>query len=91
MTHTLDGQNDTQTGRPHSIRMPETIDKGHQLVTSDRRLTNRELANELKISKDVVWQVLTQELGKRKDCSPVKRFLSQQDVVEMQHFHTLLT
>lgn len=62
-------EDDAHTGRPISVRTPETIEKVRELVTSDRRLTIRILASELNIDKEVVRQILTQDLGKRKVCS----------------------
>lgn len=57
------------TGRPISVRTPETIEKVRKLVTADRRLSIRMLASELNIDKEVVRQILTQDLGKRKVCA----------------------
>ncbi|GLG95308.1 FLJ37770-like protein [Gryllus bimaculatus] len=51
------------------MRTPETIEKVRELVTADRRLTIRMLDSELNIDKEVVRQILTQDLRKRKVCS----------------------
>ncbi|KFM57786.1 hypothetical protein X975_14595, partial [Stegodyphus mimosarum] len=62
-------EDDTHTGKPISVCMPETIEKVRKLVTADWRRTIGMLASELNIDKEVVRQILTQDLGKRKVCS----------------------
>lgn len=59
-------EHDAYTGRPHSMCTPETTEKIRELVTSDCRLTIPVIAYELHISNEVIRQILTQDLGKRK-------------------------
>ena len=47
----------------------ENIERVRQLVRADRRLTVRMIAEELSISKDSVWAILTENLEMRKVCA----------------------
>ena len=74
-----DCEDDPRSGRPLTSRSVENIDRVRQLVRADRRLTVRMIADDLSISKDSVWAILTEHLEMRKVCAKmVPKLLSQE-------------
>ena len=60
-------EGEPRSGRPSASRTTEMIKKVRQMLTQDRRLTPRLIAEELGISKDTVHTtVIRDDLGKRK-------------------------
>ena len=47
-----------RSGRPNSVVVPENIKKVHEMVLADRKLKIREIADDLKISKDSVFTIM---------------------------------
>lgn len=62
-------EDEPRSGRPCTSRTPENTERVRVLLTNDRRLTLRLIAEELGISKDTVGTIVHEELGKRKICS----------------------
>lgn len=92
-----DGREDTEdnsrTGRPVTCRTEENIERVRHALLKDRRLTVRMIAEELSISKDTVWTIITEDLEMRKVCAKMvpkiltddqkeKRLSNCKDVVE---------
>lgn len=57
---------DQRTGRPSTCRNPEIINKVHSLIVEDRRLTVREIANDIGISEGSAHTILTEDLSMRR-------------------------
>lgn len=62
-------EDEPRSGRPSTSRTPENTERVRKMLTEDRRLTLRLIAEELGISKDTVRTIVHEELGKRKICS----------------------
>lgn len=60
---------DAREGRPSTSRVDENIQRVHDLVMSDRRITARMIAAELGISKGSVQTILKEDLNMRKLCA----------------------
>ena len=54
---------DPRSGRPSLTTTPENIDHVRLAIEGDRRLTVRELENDLGIPKTTVWEILNKILG----------------------------
>jgi hypothetical protein len=54
---------DRHTGRPSTARTNETVDRDNAVIRGNRRLTIREIADELNVSFDTCQAILTQDLG----------------------------
>lgn len=54
---------DERTGRPTSCTTPETVALIQELIRQDRRLTIRDIAEEVKVGYGTCQRVLTEELG----------------------------
>ena len=61
-----DVDDDDRPGRPVTHRTEETVDTVRNLITSDRRLTVRMIADELNLSRETVRKILTEDLWMRK-------------------------
>ena len=59
-------EDDPRSGRPSTATTQENIDRIHQMVMSDRRLTISHLANVISISRERVENILNNELGMSK-------------------------
>jgi len=57
-----------RSGRPATSVSDENIVKVRKLITNDRRLTVRMIADELQINRESVRQIVTQKLGMKKTC-----------------------
>ena len=55
-----------RSGRPKSAFVPENIRKVHKIVSKDRRVKLREIADTLKISEGSVFTILHENLNMRK-------------------------
>ena len=53
-------KDDQRSGRPLASRMAD-IERVKQLVRADRYLTVRMIVNELSISKETVWRIITKD------------------------------
>ena len=54
---------DGHTGRPTSCTTPETVARIQELIRQDRRLTIRDIAEEVEVGYGTCQRVLTEELG----------------------------
>ena len=59
-------QDDHRSGRPQSVTTTVMVAKIHDVVLKDRRLKVSEIANIVNISKERVYNILTQELHMKK-------------------------
>ena len=59
-------EDDPRSGRPSRATTQENIDRIHQMVMNNRRLTIRHLANVISISRERVKNILHNELGMSK-------------------------
>jgi histone-lysine N-methyltransferase SETMAR len=55
-----------RSGRPKTVTTEDNVVKVKNLVIADRRITTREIAEELKISQGSVYTILHENLGLRK-------------------------
>ena len=62
-------EDEPRSGRPSTRRTPDMIERVRQMLTQDRRVTLRLMAEELGISKDMVHTIVCEDLGNRKICS----------------------
>jgi transposase len=61
-----DLQDDPRRGHPSTSRNADTIANVREMVTRDRRLTLRMMSDELNINKEMIRQILHEDLWKRK-------------------------
>ena len=59
-------QDDPRSGRPRCVTTPEIIAKMHKMVTEDRRLKVREIAEAAGMSSERAYHILSKELGMKK-------------------------
>ena len=60
---------DPRSGRPSLTTTPENIERVRLATEGDRRLTVRELENDLEIPKTTVWEILNKILGMTHVCT----------------------
>ena len=60
---------DPRSGRPLLTTTPKNIDRVRLAIEGDRRLTVRELGNNLGIPKTTVWEILNKILGMTRACA----------------------
>ena len=58
--------NDLRTGRPEVSNRAELVEKVREIIGIDANFTTRMLAEELNTSKNTIWRMLTENLGRRK-------------------------
>jgi len=72
-------ESDPRSGRPSSSRTPENVERVRAAINKNRRLTVRELEEDLGIPKTSVSEILTEDLGmKRVAAKFIPRLLSQE-------------
>ena len=72
-------ESDFRSGRPLTCRNEVVINNVNELIMDDRRLTVREIGDELNISKDSAHVILTQDLGMHRVAAKfVPRLLSEE-------------
>ena len=54
---------DSRSGRPLTTKTLDSIERVRLAIEDDRRLTVRELENDLGIPKTIVWEILNKILG----------------------------
>ena len=59
-------ESDRCSGRPSTGRTPENVERVRAAINENRRLTVQELEEALGISRTVVSQILTEDLGKKR-------------------------
>ena len=65
---------DPRSGRPSLTTTPENIERVRLAIEGDRRLTVRELENDLGIPETTVWEILNKILGMTRVCA---KFISK--------------
>ena len=71
-------EDDHRSGRPSISRTDENVEHVRQKVRSDCHLAVRMIANELDINSEMVWRIITEDLGMRKICAKtVPRLLNE--------------
>jgi AraC-like DNA-binding protein len=73
---------DPHTGRPSTARTNETVDRVNAVIRGNRRLTIREIADELNLSFGTCQTILTQDLGMRRMSAKLVPRLLTQDKTE---------
>ena len=58
-----------RSGRPATSRTEENIKKIRQIVRENRRLTVRNIAEQVNIDRETVRKILTEDLDMRKVCA----------------------
>ena len=61
-----DLHDDLRSGRPEDSNRAELVEKVREIIGIDANFTMRMLAEELNTSKNTIWRILTEDLGKRK-------------------------
>ena len=59
-------EDDPRPGRPVTVATPEMVNKVHEIVMTDRRVTERYIASTVGISQERVHSILTEDLEIRK-------------------------
>ena len=59
-------EDDPRSGRPVTVATPEMVNKVHDIVMTDRRVTERYIASTVGISQERVHSILTEDLEMRK-------------------------
>jgi len=54
-----------RSGRPKTVTIPEIIDKIHELVLEDRRISAKSTAEQLGISRELVVSIIHEDLDMR--------------------------
>ena len=67
-TGTIDRKR-TSPGHPISTTTGENVTKVQEMMAENKKISARQIADELQLSKDTVWRILTIQLEKRKVCS----------------------
>ena len=62
-------KDDHRSGRPSTSRTDENFERVRQKVRSDRRLTVKMIADELRINSERVWRIITENPGMRRICA----------------------
>jgi histone-lysine N-methyltransferase SETMAR len=62
----MSADSDQRSGRPSTSRNADVIDKVRTLIMEDRRLTVREIADEVGISRGSANTILTEDVGMRR-------------------------
>ena len=59
-------EDDPRPGRPVTVATPEMVNKVHDIVMTDRRVTERYIASTVGISQERVHSILTEDLRNEK-------------------------
>ena len=71
---------DSCSGRPSTTKTLDNIERVRLAIKGDRRLTVRELENDLGIPKTTVWEILNKFLGITRVCAVCEQFLSKHSI-----------
>ena len=77
---------DSRSGRPSTTKTLDNIERVRLAIESDRRLTVRELENDLGIPKTTVWVLLNKILGMTHVCAVTSFFTT----IMRQSIHQIL-
>ena len=69
-------EDDHRSGRPSTSRTNENVERVRQKERSDHRLTVRMIADELGMSSERVWRIITEDLGMWKICAKMVPYQS---------------
>jgi len=64
-----DVKDDAKSGRPSTARTDKNVESVRRLLTEDRRITLKMIADRLNIGKETVRRIVTEDFGKRKICA----------------------
>lgn len=80
-------EDDERVGRPITIRTADSIQKVQEFVSNDRNATLRMMEEALNINKEIIRQILKEDLGKTKVCAKfVPHTLTQeQKLMRLEH------
>lgn len=62
-------EDDQHTGRPISIRKPETIEKVRNFIANDRNASLKMIEAAMNINRETIRTIIHEELGKTKICA----------------------
>ena len=77
---------DSRSGRPSMTKTLDNIERVRLAIEGDRRLTVRELENDLGIPKTTVWKILNKILGMTRVCAVTGFFTT----ITRQRVHRIL-
>ena len=77
---------DSRSGRPSTTKTLDNIERVRPAIKGDRRLTVRELENDLRIRKTTVWEILNKILGMTHVCAVTGFFTT----ITRQRIHQIL-
>ena len=77
---------DSRSGRPSTTKTLDNIERVQLAIEGDRRLTVRELENDLGIPKTTVWEILNKILGMTRVCAVTGFFTT----IMRQRIHRIL-
>ena len=77
---------DSRSGRPSTTKTLDNIERVRLAIEDDRRLTDRELENDLGIPKTIVWEILSKILGMIRMCVVTGFFIT----ITRQRIHRIL-
>jgi len=75
-----------RSGRPSTSRTEENIAKFRQILSENRRLTVRSIAEEVNIDRETVRKILTKDLDMRKVCA---KMVPKELTEEQKQTHSL--
>ena len=78
--------NDSRSGRPSTTKTLDNIERVRLAIEGDRRITVRELENDLGIPKTTVWEILNNNLGMTRVCAVTGFFTT----ITSQRIHRIL-
>ena len=64
-----DLNDDLRPGRPEVSNRAELVEKDREIIGIDANFTTKMSAAELNTSKNTIWRILSEDLGKRKVCA----------------------
>ena len=77
---------DSRSGRTSTTKILDNIERVRLAIEGDRRLTVRELENDLGIAKNSVWEILNKILGMTRVCAVTGFFTT----ITRQRIHRIL-
>ena len=77
---------DSRSGRPSTTKKLDNIEHVRLAIEGDRRLTVRELENDLGIPKNTVWEILNKIIGMTRVCAVTGFFTT----ITRQRIHRIL-
>ena len=78
--------NDSRSGRPSTTKTLDNIERVRFAIEGDRRLTVRELENDLGIPKTTIWEILNKISGMTRVCAVIDFFTT----IKHQRIHRIL-